>query len=224
MRELQDLEKFEMETLSVLNQIKVLDKIYFGGGSMLRLCHNMNRYSTDLDFWIKHLDSYSPIYEKIYRAFTDAFTVKDAKEKANTLIFEIGSPMSIRNLVLEIRKDQFGFLWERKIAFSKLSRHQIALKGLRLEQMMKNKISALLSRKLIRDCFDVEFLLFRGVPLQVEKEELRDLIKIVEGFKERDFKVTLGSLLEEKDRVFCIENRFQFLREEIHRRFQLPSD
>ena len=220
MQELQDLEIFEIETLHVLNQIRILDNLYFGGGTMLRLCHNLNRYSKDLDFWIKPLDSYRSYFEKIHQAFSTTFTVKDAEEKSNTLLFEIHSPISTRNLVVEIRKDQLGFQWERKIAFSKFSRHQIVVKGLTLEQMMSNKINALLSRKLIRDCFDVEFLLFRGIPLRVEKEKLHDIIKILESFKERDFKVILGSLLEEKDRIFHTENRFQFLREEIQKQIQ----
>ena len=52
MQALQDLEVFEIEVLELLNSIKILDKLYFGGGTMLRLCHNLNRYSTDLDFWL----------------------------------------------------------------------------------------------------------------------------------------------------------------------------
>ena len=47
MQDLQDLEIFEIEILHILNRIKVLDNLYFGGGTMLRLCHNLNRYSTD---------------------------------------------------------------------------------------------------------------------------------------------------------------------------------
>ena len=52
MQALQDLEILEIEVLDILNSIKVLDSLYFGGGTMLRLCHNLNRYSTDLDFWL----------------------------------------------------------------------------------------------------------------------------------------------------------------------------
>jgi predicted nucleotidyltransferase component of viral defense system len=217
MRELQDLEKFEMETLRVLNQIRMLDKLFFGGGTMLRLCHNLNRYSTDLDFWMKSTDNAKDIFWKIHQSFSNAFTMKDAEEKTNTLIFEINTPESVRNLVVEIRKDQSGFDWERKIAFSSISRVQVAVKALTLEQMMKNKIKAFLARRLIRDCFDIEFLLFRGVSLSSQRRELYQMIEIVESFKERDFKVALGSLLEDKDRKFCIENQFQFLKEEIRK-------
>jgi hypothetical protein len=217
-RELQDLEKFEMETLRVLNRIRMLDRLYFGGGTMLRLCHNLNRYSTDLDFWLKSTEDPGFYFEKIRQAFSDIFTVKDAEDKKNTLLFEINSTESVRNLVVEIRKNQSEFNWERRIAFSSFSKIQVVVRALTLEQMMQNKVNAFLNRKLIRDCFDIESLLFRGVALNIEKERIKEMLEIMDRFTDKDFKVSLGSLLEAKDRSFCIENRFQFLREEIGRK------
>lgn len=217
MRELQDLEKFEIESLRILNQIKMLDKLYFGGGTMLRLCHRLNRYSTDLNFWIKSNENSDSCFQKIYQAFSAGFAIKDAENKTKTLIFEISSRESVRNLVIEIRKNQSDFSWERRIAFSSFAKIQVPVRALTLEQMMKNKVNAFLSRKLIRDCFDIEFLLFRGVALNVEKEKMVEMDKIIGNFKERDFKVSLGSLLEVKDRTLHVENRFQFLQEEIRK-------
>ena len=48
---LQQHEMFEIEVLDLLHRSKVLEPLVFGGGSMLRLCHELNRYSVDLDFW-----------------------------------------------------------------------------------------------------------------------------------------------------------------------------
>jgi predicted nucleotidyltransferase component of viral defense system len=223
-QELQDLEKFEMETLRVLNRIRMLDRLYFGGGTMLRLCHNLNRYSTDLDFWLKSTEDPWLYFEKIRQAFSDIFTIKDAENKRNTLLLEINSPESVRNLVVEIRKDQSEFRWERRIAFSSFSKIQVVVRALTLEQMMQNKINAFLNRKLIRDCFDIESLLFRGVALNAEKERMEEMLKIMDRFTDRDFKVSLGSLLEAKDRSFCIENRFQFLREELRKKILLGRE
>ena len=206
-----------METLRILNRIRILDRLYFGGGTMLRLCHNLNRYSTDLDFWLKSTEDPGLYFERIHQAFSNIFTVKDAEDKKNTLLFEINSPESVRNLVMEIRKDQSEFNWERRIAFSSFSKIQVVVRALTLEQMMQNKINAFLDRKLIRDCFDIEFLLFRGVALNVKKERMEEMLEIIDRFTDRDFKVSLGSLLEAKDRFFCIENRFQFLREELRK-------
>jgi hypothetical protein len=218
MQDLQNLEIFEIEVLEIFNSIRVLDNLYFGGGTMLRLCHNLNRYSTDLDFWIDNtLDSKS-LFSKLKDEFKNRYKIVDAENKKNTLLFEIKSTAYKRNLKIEIRKEQNDFSWERKIAFSRFTNKQVTLKGLTLQQMMKNKIEAMLSRKIIRDCFDIEFLLMRGVDLPLNKTKLEEMKKIINSFKERDFKVMLGSILEEKERKFYLENRFKLLKEEINRK------
>lgn len=213
-----------METLHALNRIKVLDSIYFGGGTMLRLCHNMNRYSTDLDFWMKSESNTALIFEKMNSEFADSFVIKDATEKLNTLIFEIRSEKSQRSLVVEIRKGQSQFQWERKIAFSPHSTIQVMVKALTLQQMMHNKVNALLDRQLIRDAFDIEFILRRGIEMDLSKDKLKRMLRLVDNFSDRDFKVSLGSLLEAKERMYYVQNRFQFLCEEIrHRLHELDN-
>ncbi|MBI5729811.1 MAG: nucleotidyl transferase AbiEii/AbiGii toxin family protein, partial [Ignavibacteriales bacterium] len=148
MQDLQNLEIFEIEVLELLNSIKVLDNLYFGGGTMLRLCHNLNRYSTDLDFWIDiTLDSKS-LFSKLKNEFKNRYKIVDAENKKYTLLFEIKSNTYKRNLKIEIRKEQIDFDWERKIAFSRFTNKQVTVKGLTLQQMMKNKIEAMLSRKI----------------------------------------------------------------------------
>jgi len=52
MEELIKLEKFEIEVLEYLNSGKFLDNLVFVGGTMLRLCYGLNRFSNDLDFWV----------------------------------------------------------------------------------------------------------------------------------------------------------------------------
>ena len=44
-------EAFEIEVLDRLSSAKLLDPLVFGGGTMLRLCYELKRYSVDLDFW-----------------------------------------------------------------------------------------------------------------------------------------------------------------------------
>ena len=57
MEDLTKLERFEIEVLEYLNKGKFLEKLVFLGGTMLRLCYGLNRFSVDLDFWIiKKLD------------------------------------------------------------------------------------------------------------------------------------------------------------------------
>jgi hypothetical protein len=215
MQALQDLEILEIEILELLNSIKVLDYLYFGGGTMLRLCHNLNRYSTDLDFWLDKKSDPKSIFTKCKSSLSSVYQLTDAANKKFTLLFELKAPNVNRSLKIEIRKEQTDFDWERKIAFSRFTNKQVRVKTLTLDQMMKNKIEALLSRKLIRDAFDLEFFLMRGVELPYDKDKLSKALQIINNFKEQEYKVTLGSILEEKDRKFYLENRFKLLKEEL---------
>jgi hypothetical protein len=141
--------------------------------------------------------------------------------KKHTLLFEIKPPEINRRLKIEIRKDQIDFDWERKIAFSKFASNQVLVKGLTLEQMMRNKIDALLSRKLIRDAFDIEFLLMRGIELPTEKEKLKKASVIINNFTEQEYKVILGSIIEQKERKYYLENKFKFLKEELFKKINM---
>jgi hypothetical protein len=83
------------------------------------------------------------------------------------------------------------------------------------EQAMKNKIEAALERKEIRDCFDIKFLLRRGAALSASGKKLEKLKDVILGFKEKDFKVTLGSILEPEARKYYITNKFSYLLDKI---------
>lgn len=221
MQTLQNLEILEIEILNLLNSTKVLDALYFGGGTMLRLCHNLKRYSTDLDFWLTPKSDSSQIFLSIKKILSDNYRLTDVANKKFTLLFEFKSTSVNRTLKIEIRKEQKDFEWEHKIAFSKFTNKQVLVKALTLAQMMKNKIEALISRKLIRDAFDLEFLLMRGVELPGDKAKLSKALQIINNFKEQEYKVTLGSILDEKDRKFHLENRFKLLKEELIKHINL---
>jgi hypothetical protein len=49
----------------------------------------------------------------------------------------------------------------------------------------------------------------------------RDFKKKIAGFKDRDFKVTLGSIVEAEMRTYYIENKFGFLGEKLDSVFSL---
>jgi hypothetical protein len=213
--ELQALEIFEIEVLELLNSKKFLDQFYFGGGTMLRLCHNLNRYSTDLDFWSRKETDSTIIFNSLAEILTNKYQIVDSQNKHFTIVLQIKSSLSKRSLKIEIRKDQQNFEWERKIAFSKFTTRQVQVCGLTLQQMMKNKTSALISRKLIRDCFDINFLLRRGVTLLEEKDTVIKMVNIIKRFKDRDYKVTLGSLLDAEERELFYQTKFSFLMEEL---------
>ncbi len=55
------------------------------------------------------------------------------------------------------------------IAYSRYSNTQVLVRTLSLEEVMKSKIEAFLNRKEIRDVFDIEFLVKRGIELKATK-------------------------------------------------------
>jgi hypothetical protein len=61
----------------------------------------------------------------------------------------------------------------------------------------------------------------RGVELPGEKAKLQNALQVINNFKEQDYKVALGSILEEKERKFYLENRFQLLNEEISQKLKI---
>jgi len=213
---LENHEIFEIEILEKLNNEGLIEPLVFGGGSMLRLCHELKRYSVDLDFWrIKNVPVHA-LFDKFQYFFEKEYDVTDAQIKHFTLLFEIRSAHSPKRLKIEIRKEIKNWDFQEKIAYSKFSTKQVAMKAHTLEQTMKNKIAALMERGEIRDGFDIEFLLRQGVLLpELTKNEISKLMNRVDGFNAKDFKVKLGSVVESDIRKYYIENRFNFLRQKL---------
>jgi hypothetical protein len=209
-------EIFEIEAIDILNSGKLLEPLVFGGGTMLRLCHELNRYSADLDFWLIKPISQRDYFDKIRKAFEKQYEITDAQIKQYTILIEIRSPSYPRRLKIEIRREDKDWEYENAIAFSRFSARQVILKTFTLGQMMKNKIAAFLDRREIRDCFDIEFLLRRGVALTfADTSQKKKFKEKITQFKDIDFKVKLGSILDPADRNYYMKNRFSFLKEKL---------
>jgi hypothetical protein len=209
-------EIFEVEVLEKMNSMKVLAPLVFGGGSMLRLCHELNRYSVDLYFWMIKQIPQKDYFGRLQQIFNKEYEITDSQIKHYTLLFELRSALYPRRLKIEIRREIKDWDFQEKIAFSKFSTKQVVLKAHTLEQTMKNKIAAFLERGEIRDSFDIEFLLRRGIELPVfNKKQIDRLQKKIAGLKERDFKVKLGAILENDIREYYFTHRFGYLEEKL---------
>jgi hypothetical protein len=209
-------EEFEIEVLDKMNSAKLLEPLVFGGGSMLRLCHELNRYSVYFDFWFVKKISPHDYYDKIRSAIVKDYEITDSQMKHYTLLFELRSALYPKRLKIEIRRERKDCDYEKKIAFSTFSTKQVVLNAHTLDQTMKNKIETFLDRGEIRDCFDIEFLLRRGVelPALVGSQSI-EFRKKLAGFKDRDFKVKLGSILENDIRNYYNVHRFSYLEEKL---------
>jgi hypothetical protein len=209
-------EVFEIEVLEKMNSAKMLDPLVFGGGSMLRLCHELNRYSVDHDFWFVKKVSKKGFFETGLKTFEKEYEVTDAQIKHYTILFELRSAQHPKRLNIEIRREWTDCDYQQTIAFSRFSTTQVILKTHTLDQTMKNKIEAFLDRGEIRDCFDIEFMLRRGVDFPLtDKGRFIALQKKLRQLKDRDFKVKLGSILEDDIREYYVTHRFRFLQEKL---------
>ena len=208
-------EAFEIEVLKKLKNGAFLRPLVFIGGTMLRLCYELNRYSTDLDFWfIKKIDQ-RDYFKKLKGYLAGYYEITDAQIKFNTLLIEIRSGNYPKRLKIEIRKEPGECDFQERIAFSKYGTAQVILRAVTLEQALKNKIKAALARKDIRDFFDIEFILRQGVVLACNKAGLLALKVILNGFRENEYKVALGSLLAADTRKYYLKNRFDYLLSKI---------
>jgi len=211
MKELEKQEIFEIEILEWLKNKRFLNKLIFGGDTMLRLCYGLPRYSVDLDFWLYRVENIEVFFNELKNKLSNDYEITDSFNKFYILLFEIKDARFPRKLKIEIRKTSEKFNFQNTIAFSKYSNKQVLVRVLTLEQAMQNKIKSFLDRKEIRDLFDVEFLLKKGINLNVSKEQLEKIKKLINSFKKQDNSVALGSLLESDIRKYYKDNNFIFL-------------
>lgn len=215
MQDLIKQEQFEIEVLDSLNSKKLLDSLVFGGGTMLRLCYGLNRFSVDLVFLVIKKIKFDKLFVSIKECVAGEYSIEDCANKFYTLLFEIKSNDYPRSLKIEIRKERKKITVDKSIAYSKLSNTQVFVNTVSLKDMMAAKIEAFLNRKEVRDLFDIEFLLKKGVELDAPMGDLERLLKGIHSLTKNDYAVKLGSLLEPGERKYYINNKFQILESKI---------
>lgn len=216
-------EQFELEVLDRLNSKKLLNNLVFGGGTMLRLCFGLDRFSVDLDFWVVKDINRNKIFSQIKAYLSQYYTLRDSADKFYTLLLEIKSSHYPRSLKIEIRKELKKIKTGQAIAYSKYSNRQVILRVVSLEEMMKAKLQALLERREIRDAFDIEFLLRRGIKIEATPETLKKVLQTIDTFTKNDYAVKLGSLLEGAERRYYSLENFKILKTAIKERLLSPS-
>jgi predicted nucleotidyltransferase component of viral defense system len=215
MRDLILQEQFEIEVLDRLNSGRFLRFLYFGGGTMLRLCHGLDRYSVDLDFWIADPRQAATLFNRLEQYLARFYMLKDAAAKHFSLVFELKTAAYPRSLKIEIRTEDRKPETEQAIAFSPHARRQVLLQAMTLQQMLLLKTAALLDRGEIRDAYDLEFLVKRGLQLSGQKTTIKDILKRIDAFKKTDYTSKLGSLIEPDKRPYYRDHNFRILKAAI---------
>lgn len=215
MQDLAKQEQFELEVLDRLNSAKLLNNLVFSGGTALRLCLGLNRFSVDLDFWIIKEIDVNKLFGDFKKSLSQFYELTDCANKFHTLLFELKSADYPRSLKIEIRKETKKIGTEKAIAYSKYSNTQVFLNIVSGADMMREKINAFLDREEIRDVFDIEFLLKKGVKLDASLDVLNKVLKKINSLTKNDYSQKLGSLLEEEQRKYYIEENFKILKTAI---------
>ena len=216
-------EQFEIEVLERLNSKKLLKNFVFCGGSMLRLCYGLDRYSNDLDFWLLRNINVKKSFNDLKECLGRYYKLSDAAKKFYILLFEIRSKDYPRSLKIEIRKEPKKVNIERAIAFSKHSNTQVMLNVVSLKNMMAAKIDSFIQRREIRDVFDIEFLFKKGIVLPDQKKTIEQLSAAINLLTRRDYTVKLGSLLEGKFRKYYVSENFKILKMAIGSKIEKQS-
>jgi len=204
-------EAFEMLVLETLNSARIMPGLVFGGGTMLRLCHGLDRYSVDLDFYLRESGSAPRILAHCIEALGTRFRLSDQADKRNTFLIEIASPQSPRRLKIEIRKDHRIGSWKKELAWSPFSPVQVLVNAVTLDEMVRMKSAALVGRQEIRDAYDLEFLVKKGIPIPGDALLYQKILAVIQSFGHQDYSSKLGSIIEREKRRYYLENRFRLL-------------
>ena len=97
-------EVFEIEVLDKMNSARLLEPVVFGGGTMLRLCHELPRYSVDLVFWFIKRTPQNKFFDNLQRVLENDYEITDAQIKRYTLLLELRSARYPKRLKIEIRR------------------------------------------------------------------------------------------------------------------------
>jgi len=179
---------------------------------MLRLCYGLNRFSVDLDFWLIRKINVKKFFNEVKKSLEQFYTVSDAENKFYTLLYEIKHKNFPRCLKIEIRKESKKVQTEKVIAYSRYANSQVLLTAVSLKDMMVAKTEVFIQRKEIRDVFDIEFLLKKGITLPDDDMVLKKVNDVIDSLTKKNYTVKLGSLLENDQRKYYISENFKILK------------
>lgn len=160
-------EEWELIILKGLFELSIGNDLIFRGGTALRLVYNSPRFSEDLDFSILK-DISSDKFRKIIQTIIDRFPqikITDLASKYYTHLAEVKikedwlKDAFYIKIEISRRKDyKKGKGYELILLTSPVTNIQTLGNVSTLEQVFKEKISAIQSRKLARDLFDLWFI------------------------------------------------------------------
>lgn len=174
-------EYLQSKILELIYQEKISKHIYFIGGTALRLLHDLDRFSEDLDFDVDNINpvKIKALVKKVHQELaTENLTVElyeNTTQKRNyyelrfkNLLFELNISRS-KSEKLMIKLD-FEYFWRGMIDEIVLFQRYGFLSNiisLPLHQILVQKLSAYLNRQqtLPRDIYDITWLIAHGAKI-----------------------------------------------------------
>ncbi|MCL4392597.1 nucleotidyl transferase AbiEii/AbiGii toxin family protein [Patescibacteria group bacterium] len=214
-------EYIQLVFLGALYQTKNSEKVFFKGGTALRLIYNSMRFSEDLDFdskltysdiktlfekSIKDIQNFLPgisliIIENKYDNFKAKIRYED-----NSLPYPLNIRIDVNTKEEWLEKNTSLLVSSIPIPYSSI------IKVFSASEILVEKIRALIGRSKGRDLFDIWFLLGRGVEidnrllkkkmsLYAKDINLEEIRKVVLDFNDKKLKDDLNKFLPLKQRV-----------------------
>ena len=194
------------------------DELVFKGGTCLYKIYKINRFSEDIDFSaVKEIDLGNLINKIIIdlRLFGIEATTKEKKERYNTTLIDLhakgplynGNSNSLCNIRIDINtKSEVNFkpvLHRYNSLYSEISEYSLLVMS--KEEILAEKIRAIINRDKARDVYDLWFLLENGVKIDkslIEKklkyyEKMFDYSEFIKRIKDKKklWGVEIGRLI-----------------------------
>lgn len=161
--------KFYMaQILSLIFKDKELCNVMaFKGGTSLMFFHNLNRFSTDLDFNLLDPEKIDMVYDKVRSILTRFGTIDDEAKKLFGPVLVLNYGKGERMLKVEISLRQYPNHYET------LSLAGTDIRVMTMPDMFAHKLCAMGERFSPRDIFDVCFFLQNHTEINEEIVKLR---------------------------------------------------
>lgn len=139
----------------------------FKGGTSLMFFHNLNRFSTDLDFNLLDADKIDVVYDKVRAILTRFGSIDDEAKKFYGPVLVLNYGKGERMLKVEISTRQYPNHYELR------SLAGVDIRVMTLPDMFAHKLCAMGERLSPRDVYDVWFFLHNHTEINQEIVSIR---------------------------------------------------
>lgn len=156
------------QILSLIFKDKELcNAMAFKGGTSLMFFHNLNRFSTDLDFNLLYPEKLDLVYDKVRTILTRFGTIDDEAKKFYGPVLVLNYGKGERMLKVEISTRQYPNHYEMQ------SLAGTDIRVMTMPDMFAHKLCAMGERLSPRDIYDVWFFLQNHIEINEEIVALR---------------------------------------------------